>query len=376
MTTDPILDAMNAASPISRRLDEWDATGLSRWFVIVFAIGSMMFFYHWLGPLAAGRDQSPIEPLINEMTGAFASGLLVFPLAWLIERKPIAPTLPRAGMYAAVVAIFAALHTTMMWGSREIVYRIAGLGDYDYGKMPLRYFMELPFQLIGLTLIITILHGMRHLRLSRERDIRTANLEASLAGAQLQNLRLQLQPHFLFNALNTISSTMYEDPAAADEMLDRLAELLRVSLRTARSDEVTLSTELATLHCYLDLMKARFGERLDVRFDVDPGLSESLVPSMILQPLVENAVRHGNAETNGRGRITIRVREDGPGMAIEVEDDGPGADPETISEGVGLTTTAERLRLLYGDDQSFSVSRIDDGFIVRLRIPGRREVTS
>jgi LytS/YehU family sensor histidine kinase len=169
---------------------------------------------------------------------------------------------------------------------------------------------------------------------------------------------------------------MYEDPAAADEMLDRLAELLRVSLRTARSDEVTLSTELATLHCYLDLMKARFGERLDVRFDVDPGLSESLVPSMILQPLVENAVRPGNAETNGRGRITIRVREDGPGMAIEVEDDGPGADPETISEGVGLTTTAERLRLLYGDDQSFSVSRIDDGFIVRLRIPGRREVTS
>jgi LytS/YehU family sensor histidine kinase len=307
------------------------------------------------------------------MTGALTGGLLFFPARELVRRLPLtrARWQRRLPAYFLALLAFGAASTSMMWGLRSLLYPLAGLGRYDYGTMPLRYLMELPLQAIGFTLLVIGLHVYAALKAARERELRAAQLEGSLARAQLQNLRLQLQPHFLFNALNTISATMYDDPAAADEMLDQLAELLRASLRTAQSDEVSLAEELSLLDRYLAIMRARFGERLTVVLDLDRDASAALVPSLLLQPLVENAIRHGNAERTGRGTVAVRSRKEENRLVLEVEDDGPGdlgAAPDR-PPGLGI---AARLRLLYGDGQSFSAGNgSGGGFLVRATLPFR-----
>jgi LytS/YehU family sensor histidine kinase len=255
-----------------------------------------------------------------------------------------------------------------------VLFPVVGLGHYHYGIMPLRYAMEFPADIAIFTLMVLFLHGARHLRRSRERELRAARLESGLAQAELRSLHLQIQPHFLFNALNTISSTLYEDPARADEMIDRLGELLRASLRTARSDEVSLREELQVLDAYLSLLAARFEDRLTVERDIADDVVSARVPPFLLQPLVENAVRHGGVESRGRGTIRLTARREGDEVVLTVLDDGPGLTPgvqETVgSEGIGLSATAERLQLLYGDEQRFTAAtRPEGGFCVEIRLP-------
>ncbi|HUE87733.1 MAG TPA: histidine kinase [Vicinamibacterales bacterium] len=184
----------------------------------------------------------------------------------------------------------------------------------------------------------------------------------------MRNLHLQLQPHFLFNALNAISSKVYEDAAAADAMIARLADLLRYALRTSGGQEVPLGVELDALDDYLALLDARFGENLVCVRDVAAGARDAFVPSLVLQPVVENAVRHGRLAREGRGRITLRARRDGEMLRLEVEDDGPGLPSGADSPGapaatpghggmtnerVGLASTVERIlmRVLIVDDE-------------------------
>jgi anti-sigma regulatory factor (Ser/Thr protein kinase) len=335
------------------------------WLAAVFSLGFLLFWYRYLEMLASRGSDSFLKPLINEMTGALTGGVLFFAVRWLVRGHPLqaGTWLRRLPLYFLALLGGAAFGTTMMWGLRSLLYPLAGLGAFDYGVMPLRYAMELPMQVVGFTIMVAALHAVDAFRRAREREVHTAQLEASLARAELRNLRLQLQPHFLFNALNTISSTMFRDPAAADEMLGQLAELLRVSLRTAQSDEVPLEAELTTLDCYLGIMRARFGARLRVRIDVEAGTREALVPSMILQPLVENAIRHGNAEGAGEGAVALRASKRGQDLVVEVEDDGPGSPPgrSVQGSGTGLSATAERLRLLYGDAQRFEAGNMPAG---------------
>jgi two-component system LytT family sensor kinase len=354
------------------------------WFGAVSGIGLLLFLYHYLESLAARQPEIPLAPFIRELTGAFAGGLLFFPIRRLVRRLPLAsPRWPRRlPVYLLAVLVFGAAATTLMWGLRSILFPLAGLGAYDYGVMPLRYLMELPLQVVWIGLVVAGVHAYAALEAARARELRAARLESSLARSQLRNLRLQLQPHFLFNALHTISAAMYDDPAAADEMLDQLAELLRASLRTAQSDEVPLGEELALLDRYLAIQRARFGDRLDVSIQVEPGAGSLLVPSLLLQPLVENAIRHGNAERAGRGAIAVRARQEDGSLLLEVEDDGPGgASPGTAGfepaalapRGLGLSATAERLQLLYGDAQTFSAGHGPaGGFLVRVSLPLRR----
>lgn len=354
---------------------------LALWLGLVLILGLLLFAYHYLEVLAMRGPDSPLRPLINELTGALAGGLMFFPVRWLVRRLPLTRgSWPRRlPLYLLALIALGAGATSLNWELRSLLYPLAGLGPYDYGVMPLRYFMEFPLQAVGFTLLVLGIHAYDALEGARQRELRAAQVEGSLARAQLRNLRLQLQPHFLFNALNTISATMYEDPAAADEMLAQLAELLRSSLRTAQTDEVPLSEELAVLDQYLAIMRARFGERLAVAIETDPGLAGALVPSMILQPLVENAIRHGNAERAGRGAVAVRTRREGERLVLEVEDDGPGdarRNGHRTDSGVGLAATAERLHLLYGNDQSFSAGDgANGGFLARATLPLRRAET-
>lgn len=359
----------DASDPVRSRA--WRDGAL--WLTAVAGIGLLMFTYKHLDAVVNGDDRPILDSFLSEMTAALAAGLLFFPVAFFVRRLPLerGRWLGRLPLYGLVLLLFAGAHTSLMWLSRSVLFPVAGLGPYDYGKMPLRYLMELPAQALIFGAMAGLVSMAEHRRRGREREMGAARLEASLARAEVRNLRLQLQPHFLFNTLNTISATMYEDPAAADEMLDRLAELLRVSLRTAEADEIELREELRHLELYLELMRARFGDRLDVRVAVEPGAEASKIPPMTLQPLVENAIRHGGAETRGRGCIEVRARVERDRLVIEVDDDGPGApgSEPLAAAGVGLGAVAERIRLLYGAAGSFAAGDGGAGFLVRLEVP-------
>ncbi|MBE0567872.1 MAG: histidine kinase [Krumholzibacteria bacterium] len=338
--------------------------------------GLLLFTYHHLAVLAAGGKGSPLPPLINEMTSALGSGLGFFAVRLLVRRWRLdrGYLLRRLPAYLIGIACYSTVQTSWRWAARAVLYPAAGLGDYDYGRMPLRFLMELPADAIVFMIMAAALHAWRHVAAARARELHTLRLQRSLADANLRNLQLQLQPHFLFNALNTVSATMYRDVAQADTMISRLADLLRASLRTARSDCVPLAEELVTLDDYLAIMRARFEERLQVTVTVQPGLDRALVPPFLLQPLVENAIGHGGVEVRGTGRVQVVVgRDERPStLSIVIEDDGPGLAQATapLRGGVGLGATAERLRLLYGDAHTLAIDRgALGGCRVTIRLP-------
>ena len=207
----------------------------------------------------------------------------------------------------------------------------------------------------------------------QERALRESQLEVSLAQSQIQLLKMQLQPHFLFNTLNTISELVHEDAEAADRMIARLSNLLRVSLENAGAQEVSLKEELEFLGKYLAIEQIRYGERLAVYFDVNPDVLDATVPNMILQPLVENAVRYAISPRAAGGSIEINARRENDLLCIRVRDDGQSlgkSEQIDFTEGVGLSNTRARLRHLYGEAHNFTLSLASNGGLaVNLELP-------
>jgi signal transduction histidine kinase len=221
--------------------------------------------------------------------------------------------------------------------------------------------------------IVLAWHALNYYREWREREIQASALEAQLARAQLQALKMQLQPHFLFNTLNSISALNHEDPKAANRMIARLSELLRLSLENDGAQEVLLQEELDFLKRYLEIQQVRFGERLIVRFDVAPETMEARVPNLMLQPLVENAIRHGIAPFAAPGEIQIQARRENGLLCLRVADNGqglPAAKRSGEPDGIGLTNTRARLRQLYGDAHRFDLrDGAEGGAVAEIRIP-------
>lgn len=221
-------------------------------------------------------------------------------------------------------------------------------------------------------------HGWMYYQRYRERERQASALTTELMQARLNLLRLQLNPHFLFNTLNTISALIHEDPNTADKVLVRLGQLLRRTLDMAETQEVSLREELDFLDGYLDIERARFEERLTVENDIEPGVTQFLVPALILQPLVENAIRHGIEPREEMGRVRICVRRAGRDqLELKVSDNGPGfpnGETAPLREGVGLSNTRSRLSHLYGAEHTFEMRRTPEGGLeVRLLIPCRTE---
>jgi len=202
--------------------------------------------------------------------------------------------------------------------------------------------------------LVAIHNALVYYRVSKDRALRASQLEMRLAQAQLQMLRMQLQPHFLFNTLHSISALMHKDVRRADSMIAALSDLLRMSLQNIGAQEVPLQAELEFLQRYVEIMSLRFGDRLRVTIDVDPEVRDARVPNLFLQPLVENSFRHGFGDL-GRGTVSISVRREGDVLRCEVQDDGRGL-RAGHKEGIGLASTRQRLAHLYGDEQSFSLS--------------------
>ena len=206
----------------------------------------------------------------------------------------------------------------------------------------------------------------------RDRELRGAQLTAELSRAQLQALKMQLKPHFLFNTLNSISSLMYHDVEAADAMLARLSDFLRLTLDRDLDQEVTLDEELEFVRRYLEIEKIRFEDRLMVSVDIAGGIGNARVPTLALQPLIENAIHHGIASRPEGGSIAIRARRDADSLRISIADDGIGAHSGDAPprEHIGLANTRQRLERLYGATQRFTFAASPaGGFLVEIVIP-------
>ena len=351
------------------RLRDDDEAPRIRWAVVVVAftaLGILRFTTFFLDDLTRAQQGTLATRLIEEATGAYGA-MLLFPLLVAVERRfPLTRGRWRRHWTAhvGVFIAYSAAHTSLLALSRAALFPLCGLGAYDYGRMPLRYFMEATTDILAFVMFVGTLSGIRvqrHLR-ARERDAATAQLRA---------LSLQLQPHFLFNALNTISSTVYDHPALADELIGRLGDLLRHALRTTDRQEVSVREELETLRAYLMFIDARFGDRVAVDLEVNPATHDLAIPAFLLQPLVENAVRHGSTREFGGSRIEVGVSRRADALVIRIDNDVDAHSADAVQFGTGLGTTRDRLRLLYGDAAALTTDGTGGRFTVQVSIPSR-----
>jgi two-component system, LytTR family, sensor kinase len=277
-------------------------------------------------------------------------------------------------LHLAAATALSAAHTTLMALSRQILSPLVGFGPYDYGIMLYRYPMEFSNDLVAITLITALYYFFQRFRLAQAQQLAAAELQTKLAEAQLENLRLQLQPHFLFNTLNTISSVMYEDVRAADLMVTQLSELLRLTLHASRTHEIPLAEELQITRLYLDLMQKRFENKLRITYSIDASLDNSLVPQLILQPLLENSLRHGMKPGSTTMDLAIAAHQENGSLILQVTDTGVGLGAQdansVFGRGVGLANIRDRLAQLYGVNQQFAIAnRATGGAEVTLRVP-------
>jgi signal transduction histidine kinase len=247
------------------------------------------------------------QRVLEEGTGFFTFAVLIPAIVWANRKFRFGEQhwYKVAPIHLAIAVVLSFCHTSLMAISRMALSPLLGMGSYDYGEMRWRYPMELSNFIVLYAVFITVLTLSDYYRELRGRQLAAADMETRLAQAQLQNLQLQLQPHFLFNALNTISSVMYEDVKRADAMLAQLSDLLRRTLRGSNAQQVPLEEEIDTVRMYLRIMQERFGDDLRVEITVDPDVAQVLVPQLLLQPLVENSIRH--AAGTSPLQVTVRA---------------------------------------------------------------------
>jgi two-component sensor histidine kinase len=300
------------------------------------------------------------EALAQSMLSAYIWAVLT-PLVVAIARRE----LPRRSRWAKPVAVLFAASLVVPI-VHEAVYQIAYpllMGfpcvlTVQLASLASLLPLSVPTQFVIFWAIVGATWTVTYAALSRERELRASQLETRLVSARLETLKMQLHPHFLFNTLNSILPLVFRDGDAASRTVVRLADLLRLSLQNETSDLLPLRKEIELLQVYLEIQRTRFQDRLSVDLDVAPDVGDALVPNLILQPLVENAIKHGIASRPGAGRIEIRVyRENDRRLALRVQDDGPGPPVGALlggGSGVGLRNTRDRLELLFGNDHDFA----------------------
>jgi LytS/YehU family sensor histidine kinase len=274
------------------------------------------------------------------------------------------------GIHLAGALVYGVVHTAAMLAVRRSL--MPGFPKGWWYAARVEFLTQLDWMFMTYLFLVGLAHAFAYRRESEARALDSAHLETRLVEAQLQSLQRQLHPHFLFNTLNTISGLMRTDVNAADVMMDRLGELLRQTLHSSNIQEVTLREELELLQKYVDIEQTRFGPRLTVRMHVHPDALEARVPNLLLQPLVENAVRHGIAPHSRPGFILVEAVRAGERLRIQVRDSGEGVPPDRLTllnQGVGLANTRARLQHLYRGDHEFVFSNVDGGFCVTVAIP-------
>jgi two-component system, LytTR family, sensor kinase len=246
---------------------------------------------------------------------------------------------------------------------------LAGVSKASWHFVSILFWQSVAWNLWMYWVIVGIFYGLDYYFGERDARIRAAQLEGQLAKAELEVLKGQLQPHFLFNTLNLISSLMHTDPASADDMIGDLGSLLRLSLKSQAAHEVSLAEEMSALELYLNIQRQRFQDTLKVDIELDPKTLGAKVPHLILQPLVENAFRHGISKRVGEGRLRIESRNGDGVLRLRISDNGPGMREEVANVGIGLANTRSRLERLYGSRAALQLENSAEGFSVELQFP-------
>ena len=313
--------------------------------------------------------------------------ILSLPLTLLASRFRI-DRRPRLAVPVHIVAILAAAfgHVVLQTSVRSLIL-VANQKPDSYATMtftamwsrifPFELTRLLDWELITGAAIIGIAHAFFYYTETQHRAVREAQLETRLVEAQLQTLQRQLHPHFLFNTLHAISALMHRDVAAADRTLAQLSDLLRITLDSVTRPEIHLGEELEFLEKYVQIEQVRLGDRLVIKFDVDPDTLDAMVPALILQPLVENAIKHGIAPSGRPGRVTVAARREAEMLVMTVTDTGPGPSERAmvaLSTGIGVANTRARLGHQFGARFRFEFQRNDLGFTALVAIPFRREL--
>jgi signal transduction histidine kinase len=318
-----------------------------------------------LSDATAGNEAGP--RVLYHVVHILTLGALTGSVVWVARRTATWQAWPRVVLHVAFAAAFAGA--------------VVVLGAAVLGAVPTRPVAIFELHFLAYFAVLAITHAVDFLAWRRDQRVdearlatRSARLETQLARTELQILRSQLDPHFLFNALHVISELVHVDPSRADRMVTRLGDLLRMSAALARSGDVALRKELEFVDAYLEIQEARFGGRLRVLRDVDATTLDAAVPSLVVQPLVENAIRHGTSRRASGGKIEIVAHRAGSSLVIEVLDDGPGLPADqTPDEGIGIGHTRARLAQLYGSEASLELEpRAGGGTTARIRLPFAR----
>jgi signal transduction histidine kinase len=336
------------ADPLARPPVRW-ALGFGVWtlMAVLSACQSAIFLAD------IGRPVEWDRLLISRLADWYTCAIFTPAIFWVVRRYPIDRdrwpiTVPvQIGATAVFVALKYAIYYPL---SHQL-----GVGRFD--SLQAMVTANFITEFIAFAAVVGIVHAIEFYRQAREREAQAARLAVQLSEARIQALAAQLQPHFLFNTIQGVSTLMYRDVRAADAMLSRLSDLLRRTFQQGDRHEVTLAEELETLGHYIEIARTRFQDRLTIDVSVPAELHEALVPAFILQPIVENALEHGIARRAGAGHVTITATRDAGHLRLTVTDDGAGmrgADRFPV-EGIGLGNTRERLRELYGEDQSLEL---------------------
>lgn len=339
------------------------------WSLVGLAFASQVY----LSSTLLGRSISWSQAIGYALADWYVWAIVSVPILWLARRYP-----PERGKlsHTAAIHLAGALGCSLLYVLlRSAVGQVHGwLIDEPatYGDIfrPLLV-KTFPFNLLVYGVILSVSHALDYYRKYHERTVHTLELENHLTEARLQSLLRQLKPHFLFNTLNGIASLMHSDVDAADQMLVRLSELLRLTMAQSGKPLTSLRSEMEFIERYLEIERIRFRDRLTVLIEISPDALEVSVPNLILQPLVENAIRHGIEPHAHAGHITLRARRHEDRLEAVIQDTGKGIPPQGFKrEGIGLANTRERLRELYGSNHRFEMStRPEGGLQVLLDIP-------
>jgi signal transduction histidine kinase len=326
---------------------------------LCFATQSYLDYHYY------GMQLSFARSICWEMIGWLLWGVLTPLIFLLAKRYP-----PQKYFFIHIPAAFvlSAIHLAI----QLTLFRFSERTFLPSGdpNMELKLIARMAWRLMVYCIILIVWYALDSKRKARIEQERAAELSTQLAKTQLQALKMQLHPHFLFNTLNTISELMHHDIRAADEMMVRLGDFLRLTLDPNVSQEVTLEKELEFLKHYLEIEQVRFKDRLKVEMHIQPDTRHARVPYLLLQPVVENAIRHGISKTADSGILEISSEKENGFLHIKIQDNGRGVNQDELKEGLGLSNTKSRLEKLYGDRFQFELSsRPGSGTIVALTIP-------
>lgn len=349
--------------------------GFLVWALVVVGVGSQTYATY-----AVKRESLPFSTAVFWAFNDWLGWLLLAPLIFYLARRfPVER--PHIGRHLTFHVIFG-LAAALLHGLSYFVMEHV-TGELEYGTLSVTQ-MALLYAaknfVIGVLVyggLVSLSHGFEYYRRYKERELKATQLTAQLSKAELEVLKMQLQPHFLFNTLHAISALVRSDPEAADRIITRLGDLLRMSLTSNGAQEVALRQELEFVEKYADIQRTRFRDRLSIRLEADPDALDAMVPSLILQPLVENSIRHGVERREEAAVIEVRARRQGDRLILTVVDDGPGFPDDVLTpvpgRGLGLSNTRARLWALYGEAGKLAVGTAPKGgAVVTLDLPFRR----